>query len=661
MKKNLTFLFLLTILFVFATFQLTSSAYANPDIANYYPSSYILLGSTTYVSGSINDLQSNDSIYMDFRSYGSSTSPFYPVANMNFTGSSTGWLTTSNVTSGTATFGYDGSNGNPQGSGPGSYFHKAQLATQQSNLIANSNFTSDASGWTYGEASDENGWASGSWASTGGRTNPGCYIVTVTDDSAKVLDTSIEAWIDYTATVESVPSAAFIQAAYNITTTGKGESINVKIQLIRPDSSIVDIYTSPAYTSTTTNYTFISINVTDYINSPGNYTVRLYHSQTTGDRAADKITTNVYWDDAALLISTPVAANITFTSETNFSYSYGTPISAYLSYAYALKGDSIGNGNSITIRLVKPDNTTIDLDSVSLAAAQVSWTYKTEIAINTTCFSQSGAYKLQLINHLISNETGTYIQLNFDDIGLKLTYYSEYTAEVEFSGSSNTYNWTQITWTVDSSWTVENVSVTLQLFNYTSGDYPTSGNGYISYISSSTSNTDETKSQTIGVNPKDFRDSSGNWKLKIKGVKLTTTQFELNVDFIQFKVEFVNMPPVASFTESAETVYTGETITFNASSSYDPDGTIVSYFWDFGDGSNATGVVVQHAYSNDGAYNVALTVTDDKGAESTSTATKTILNRPPVATFTESAESVLTDETITFNASSSYDSDGALA
>ncbi|NIN33951.1 MAG: PKD domain-containing protein, partial [Gammaproteobacteria bacterium] len=68
----------------------------------------------------------------------------------------------------------------------------------------------------------------------------------------------------------------------------------------------------------------------------------------------------------------------------------------------------------------------------------------------------------------------------------------------------------------------------------------------------------------------------------------------------------LNSPPVASFTESAETVYTDETISFNASSSYDPDGSIISYFWDLGDGTNATGVVVVHSYADDGNYTVTL-------------------------------------------------------
>jgi len=122
----------------------------------------------------------------------------------------------------------------------------------------------------------------------------------------------------------------------------------------------------------------------------------------------------------------------------------------------------------------------------------------------------------------------------------------------------------------------------------------------------------------------------------------------------------LNRPPVASFTESAETMYTREVVTFNASDSYDSDGVIVSYFWDFGDGANATGVIVEHTYVDDGIYTVTLTVTDDDGAIATASATKTILNRPPVASFTESAESVLVGEVIYFNASASYDPDGAI-
>jgi len=74
-----------------------------------------------------------------------------------------------------------------------------------------------------------------------------------------------------------------------------------------------------------------------------------------------------------------------------------------------------------------------------------------------------------------------------------------------------------------------------------------------------------------------------------------------------------NEPPVASFTYTC----TDLTCDFDGSDSYDPDGSIVSYEWDFGDGDTATGVTVSHTYAADGTYTVVLTVTDDAGATGT--------------------------------------------
>jgi len=143
-------------------------------------------------------------------------------------------------------------------------------------------------------------------------------------------------------------------------------------------------------------------------------------------------------------------------------------------------------------------------------------------------------------------------------------------------------------------------------------------------------------------------------------VTLTVTDDDDATASAQATKTILNRSPIANFTESAETVYNGETITFNASDSYDLDGIIICYFWDFGDGTNATEVVVSHVYPDDGFYVVTLTVTDDDGAVATATAVKTVLNRPPVASFTESAEKVFVDETITFDASGSYDPDGVI-
>ncbi len=64
----------------------------------------------------------------------------------------------------------------------------------------------------------------------------------------------------------------------------------------------------------------------------------------------------------------------------------------------------------------------------------------------------------------------------------------------------------------------------------------------------------------------------------------------------------------------------GENITFDGSLSYDPDGTITAWMWDFGDGSQASGEKIMHRYTTPGNYTVTLTVTDnDKSVASNTT------------------------------------------
>jgi len=78
-----------------------------------------------------------------------------------------------------------------------------------------------------------------------------------------------------------------------------------------------------------------------------------------------------------------------------------------------------------------------------------------------------------------------------------------------------------------------------------------------------------------------------------------------------------NLPPIADFIYSPTFPYIGQAVTFDASGSSDPDGTIVSYEWDFGDGLVGTDVVTTHTYESAGTFNVTLTVTDDLGATDT--------------------------------------------
>lgn len=75
-----------------------------------------------------------------------------------------------------------------------------------------------------------------------------------------------------------------------------------------------------------------------------------------------------------------------------------------------------------------------------------------------------------------------------------------------------------------------------------------------------------------------------------------------------------NQPPHASFTYSPSFPKVGEEVRFDGSRSYDSDGSIVSWAWNFGDGYTGTGQMVSHTYRVAGRYTVTLTVRDNEGA-----------------------------------------------
>lgn len=139
-----------------------------------------------------------------------------------------------------------------------------------------------------------------------------------------------------------------------------------------------------------------------------------------------------------------------------------------------------------------------------------------------------------------------------------------------------------------------------------------------------------------------------NWTSSIDGLLNTSSSFtkpasELSVGThtIYFKVQddygtwssaateiltiTTNQPPIASFSYSPVNPAVNETVTFNASASYDPDGNITSYNWSFGDGNIAdttTEAIITHSYASVGEYTVNLTLTDNEGA--TNRTSKTI-------------------------------------
>lgn len=128
---------------------------------------------------------------------------------------------------------------------------------------------------------------------------------------------------------------------------------------------------------------------------------------------------------------------------------------------------------------------------------------------------------------------------------------------------------------------------------------------------------------------------------------------------INVTISAANTPPVAQGT-APSTGTTSESLTFNGSSSYDPDGDAITYLWDFGDGATSTSATASHSYFTANTYSVTLTVTDPSGASDTANfsvnITSAVTTQPPTAIIGGNSSGVV-GESLTFDGLSSLDND----
>lgn len=94
-----------------------------------------------------------------------------------------------------------------------------------------------------------------------------------------------------------------------------------------------------------------------------------------------------------------------------------------------------------------------------------------------------------------------------------------------------------------------------------------------------------------------------------------------------------NNPPIADASNSETTGYVGTPVNFDGSASYDSEGPITNFSWDFGDGKIGYGSTTAHIYTKTGTYLVTLRVTDNASATDDDTVQVVITqpNRPPAA------------------------------
>ncbi len=145
----------------------------------------------------------------------------------------------------------------------------------------------------------------------------------------------------------------------------------------------------------------------------------------------------------------------------------------------------------------------------------------------------------------------------------------------------------------------------------------------------------------------------------------------LDAAFDNFSIESLdsspppaNVPPTAAFSVSTTDGEAPLTVTLDASSSTDSDGTIVEYNWSASDGQTASSRRVNMTFSNAGTYTISLVVTDNNGLQSTNTAKKavTVTAKPvaPVAKLTVSPTNGDAPLTVSLNGNGSSDSDGRI-
>ncbi len=112
--------------------------------------------------------------------------------------------------------------------------------------------------------------------------------------------------------------------------------------------------------------------------------------------------------------------------------------------------------------------------------------------------------------------------------------------------------------------------------------------------------------------------------------------FDVTIDTDRWFLPRLNQSPIPAFTYAPLEPEAGELITFDASNSSDPDGSIDQIWWDFGDSESAIGPIVHHRFSEPGEHTITLTISDQDGAVTTLIESVVVAEAQttPVAAFT---------------------------
>ena len=145
-------------------------------------------------------------------------------------------------------------------------------------------------------------------------------------------------------------------------------------------------------------------------------------------------------------------------------------------------------------------------------------------------------------------------------------------------------------------------------------------------------------------------------------VKLTVTDDGNLTNTYILDVIVKNNPPVAKLSASPNPVLSKTLVNFFGNNSYDSDGSITKYAWNFGDGTiiSQGRITESHTYAKPGIYDASLTVTDNIGDSSTTNLLINVTNRNPFARIVYTTLTVKAPGSLTFNGDTSTDEDGSI-
>ena len=133
---------------------------------------------------------------------------------------------------------------------------------------------------------------------------------------------------------------------------------------------------------------------------------------------------------------------------------------------------------------------------------------------------------------------------------------------------------------------------------------------------------------------------------------------DTNRDIFHAKVELPGKPPAAAIEANPTRGLIPLTVRFDGSRSNDPDGTIMKYMWEFGDGNTADGRVVTHTYRQKGTYQAVLKVLDNDFRVGLTEITIEASTGEPFAVIKASATRGIVPMRVEFDGSDSRDDDG---